>query len=207
MDEVIRLNLADLPTMHPQFDLEAYAHHAVVRLIHNPVRLDDATDSVRLVVNHRLENHVATSGVDVMLGVKGVLSRIRLLRIARSSGEEKITEQGAVAIAALIVAHFKRAEIVTVLQKGTGADYRLEYTDSIRKVALEISGLLCDESPSGADVRKRIEEKRAQLRRGEVRCGLVSVTAFAYQPTGTPYNVLCEELPPATVATELRRLS
>jgi hypothetical protein len=189
MDEQIRLNLADLPTMHPGVGAELlrqYAPCLVARLVLDIDELSNPNCLRDVLIDHRKRDGVNVFPVSVVLG--GICTRQYVVSIPHTIPQRTITEQAAVCLAALGVYHLEQLIVHRVVEPGEAdGDYTVHYYQEGRAAQMEVSGLQVDDSPSGSKLRALLVKKSKQ-----VKSGLVSVTAFAYRPTSSPYSILCD---------------
>lgn len=196
MSNPTRLELSSLPQRHPRVGaalLHRYGPDAVVRLSTEPIALPHGVEERAVGVGHTPRGQTTARHVYVVIDWTGLFPSVVLEQMPRTPPALDLSEGGAVCVAALLVSHFEEGSFLNVLEIGSGGDYEVEVKWRKRPVQLEVSGLLRDDTPSGAEVRKRVTQKRQQ-----VRDGFVSVTAFYHQATNGPYSVLCFESPRRT---------
>ena len=202
MDDVIRLNLADLPTMHPRIGmalLRLYAPQAVILLSEQPLA-EVLTTAPTVTVDHIRQHGMPAESSRVTIGLSGVGSPEEIIQCGENVMlETVVTEHAAVCVAALMLHHLERLEILSATQKGSGANYHIECSAAGFEL-LEISGIRQDGTRNGTLTRGVVTKKASQ-----VGVGLVSVTTFHHAPSDGAYSILCPTLPHAAVAKRPRR--
>lgn len=171
--------------------MRSYGIAAVCRLSVEPTTLADGQHDREVVVEHTPHDRTGAVIHRAKIGWAGIATRDECERARFCIGETVLTETAAIVIGAAVVSEYESAEVISVLQIGSGGDFRVEVDWRKKPVQLEVSGLLRDDTPSGADTRARVGVKCRQV--GE---GFVSVTAFHHQPSGTAHTVLRFTRPP-----------
>jgi tetratricopeptide (TPR) repeat protein len=100
---------------------------------------------------------------------------------------DDITEKAAIGMMALLIAKLEACEILDVLQRGTGADYKVRVQEPAVVLPVEVSGLSVAKYPSESKI--RLHEKQDRLLKYHQR-GFVSVTTFSHPPNGLPHSYL-----------------
>jgi hypothetical protein len=95
---------------------------------------------------------------------------------------DRLTEDAAIGIMALVIHELESATIASVLPKGEGADYEVMVEAEGREFEVEVSGIRQDSTQAGSVTSKRLAEKCEQLFVYK-SSGFVSVTTFAYSST------------------------
>lgn len=175
------LELRDLPFIHSKVSL---LHHcgpsAIIRLSQDPTELPSGTMAREVLVDwlsrpgagdprQSVEN-IGWSGVP-----QSILDACETWTVTRN--EQAITEEAAIGVMALLVHHLESAEILRVLQIGSGGDYLLAMNG--QTVQIESSGIREDDQ--GYDTNARLKKKANQVL---TKCpaGFASVVAFSHPP-------------------------
>jgi hypothetical protein len=98
-----------------------------------------------------------------------------------------LTEEAAVGIAALLIHDLEGGILQSVLQIGSGGDYRLQVREASVPIQLEVSGVRMDET--GSESVSRLGKKTNQVL-GDARVGFVSVTTFHHGPRAVVHSYL-----------------
>jgi hypothetical protein len=184
--------LNTLPQRHPKRGralLRAYGEAATVRLSLNPVRLASGVEEREVVFAHAAVGVNPTCEHRRLVSWTGLYDPTDLEELAITMPEETVSEFGAIALAALAISEFEQAEILHVLPKGSGGDYLIAVAWRPTPIQLEVSGIRCDDSSSGASTTARVAAKCEQVLT-KAREGFVSVTTFDHRPSGGPYTLL-----------------
>jgi hypothetical protein len=188
----IRLEFSSLLTRHPRCGrvlLRTYGEAAAVRLSLDPDRLTGSVEEREVVFGHAAIGSTPTREHLRQVSWATMFDPSYLEELSITMPEDTLSEFGAVALAALAISEFERAEIIHVLPKGSGGDYLVTVKWRPAPIQLEVSGIRCDDSPSGAKTTDRVIEKCGQVLR-KAREGFVSVSTFAHRPTGGPYTLV-----------------
>jgi hypothetical protein len=108
-------------------------------------------------------------------------------QLPRTKNRNDLTEDAAIALAALLIHDLENGTIETVLQIGSGGDYLVQVPQESSPIQIEISGVIEDES--GRDSRSRLSQKSEQVLT-RARVGFVSVTTFSLSPQKIVHSYL-----------------
>lgn len=101
------------------------------------------------------------------------------IKYLNTKNAQDITEEGAIGAMALLLSNLEKAEILRVLQIGSGGDYLLEI-EGVIQLQVESSGIQSD--PHGYESKDRLAKKRNQVLTKSV-AGFAAVTAFSHKAT------------------------
>jgi hypothetical protein len=187
------LELASLPERHPVIGtalLHTYAPSLIVRLRDSPTRQPPDTMDREVEINHRRRGG---DGSEVILsrrfGWSGLDPEVARVceQLPRTKNRNALTEDAAIAAAALLIHDLENGTLETVLQIGSGGDYLVRIPELSTPIQIEISGVT--EDPSGSESRMRLNRKSDQVL-SRARVGFVSITTFSHGPQGIVHSYL-----------------
>jgi hypothetical protein len=146
-------------------------------------------EELEVIFAHTAAGQTPTRESSRVVSWTGLFDPSYLEALSITVPEDDLTEDGAIALAALAISEFEHVEIIQVLRKGSGGDYLVTVQWRPTPVQLEVSGIRRDDSPSGRDTSKRIADKSGQVLK-KAQEGFVSVTTFDHRPNGRPYSFL-----------------
>jgi hypothetical protein len=186
------LELATLPTRQPRVGealLRAHALAAVIRLRVAPTPLPTGTmsrevtvDWVRKPGNNRARQLQREIGWTGIADIETSCDQYRI-----TFNDHDLTEQAAVAVAALLIHDLQGGVIQRVLQIGSGGDYLVRTRRSKKPDQIEMSGI--QEDTDGSEAKKRLRKKSEQVLT-QCKAGFVSVTTFARSQPPTVHSYL-----------------
>ncbi len=178
------LELHTLPALHPRTAiLQGFGTSTVVRLSIDPTLLPSGTMVRAVSVNwlarpggnppQHVSRDIGWSNIPQYAG------RVLCLLWSNTKNAQDITEEAAIGVMALLISNLETAEILRVLQIGSGGDYLLEI-QGVGQLQAESSGVHID--PHGYLSNARLVQKRNQvLTKSSV--GFAAVTAFSHTAT------------------------
>jgi hypothetical protein len=189
------LELATLPQRHPVIGdalLREFGAKAVLRLSMEPVLLPKDDRQREIALDRKSP---ATRGQRIeevcQIGWRELpnLSADYCARVARTVNAERITEDAAIGVMALLIHELEGVTVTGVLPIGSGGDYLVE---SQRKggdmIQVEVSGILRDEA-TGHRAAARLGQKCKQVLT-RAPCGYASVTTFQRPPGAAVHSYL-----------------
>lgn len=187
------IELATLPARHPKIGeplLDLFGAQLVLRLSLDPKRQPAGTRKRKVMVDRIASTAGAVRQTQVCeIGWDGLpkFSEDYCIRVARTINEQRITEDAAIAVMALLINELESVNIDSVLQIGSGGDYFLKLSKNKITVQVEVSGIR--EDLEGGRAESRLEEKRAQVLK-KSDSGYTSVTTFHRAANGGPHSFL-----------------
>lgn len=187
------IDLATLPQRHPQTGeliLKLCGPAFVHRLSMDPTPLPKGTVTREVTVD-RLSPK--TGGVrieevrELGWGEATGLSAKDCEHLPYAFNEQRITEDAAIAVMALLIHELESVTLEKVVDIGSGADYTLSLKKWGRSAQVEVSGIR--EDGSGSRSGARLSEKCDQLLR-QCPLGFVSVTTFRRLKAGVVHSYL-----------------
>jgi len=180
------LDICDLPTIHPLVGralMQGYPLSAVIRLSQFATESELTSMSRPISVNWRSRSgqtsEIVRSISWARLGQRIPELEVELDQYDGFKPELEKTEDAAVLVMALLIAHLENVNIRRVCPIGSGADYYCQIvTDGFN---CEVSGIAVPKDRWRP--RERLSSKTDQLL-GGAQCGFVSVTTFAFPNTG-----------------------
>ncbi len=193
MESISRLELATLPTRHPKIGLTFLTlcgAAAVLRLSIDPLHMPAGTMAREITINRvprkrpneRIEE-VREIGWDNIEGV----SEEDCIRLQRTFNAERITEDAAIAIMALLIHELEEVTVAEVLPIGSGTDYLVTLKGEGSQLSVEVSGIRVD--ATGSEASSRLQKKYGQLLAKQA-AGFVSVTTFQRLKAGILHSYL-----------------
>jgi len=187
------IELATLPQRHPETGgviLKLFGLAFVHRLSMDPTPLSQGT-KVREVTIDRASPKTDEKRIKEVreLGWSGETgaSEDDCVRLPRVANEQRITEDAAIAVMALLIHELESVTVERVLEIGSGGDYVLSLKMRGESAQAEVSGVR--EDRTGAKSRARLSEKLAQVLR-QCPIGFVSVTTFCRLKAGIVHSYL-----------------
>jgi hypothetical protein len=185
------LELATLTDRHPEVELlKLFGVQLVLRLCLDPIRQPDDTRKRAVTVDWISSKFGSPRQTEVYeIGWSGLpdSSIADCTKVKRTMNEQRITEDAAIAVMALLIHELEGVSIESVLPIGSGGDYLVKHRKRKQGVQVEVSGIR--EDLLGNRAESRLAEKRAQvLKRSD--SGYVSVTTFHHAVHGGPHSFL-----------------
>jgi hypothetical protein len=109
------------------------------------------------------------------------------VRVGRTVNAQRITEDAAIGVMALLIHELEGVTIREVLPIGSGGDYLIEFEKAAGPMQVEVSGIR--EDPAGKQAELRLAQKCAQVLQHS-SCGYASVTNFHRLTDGTVHSYL-----------------
>lgn len=176
------LELSTLPVIHPRTDiLNAYGISTVVRLSLDPTRLASGTMSRSVSVAWvPFPGGSAPQPVAEEIGWSNVPAHFlaSVVKWPLTRNRDDISEEAAIGVMALLLHRLASAEVLSVVQIGSGGDFLIEVQGQPQMQA-ESSGIRDD--PNGYLSTNRIKGKCAQVLTKSY-AGFASVVAFSHPP-------------------------
>jgi hypothetical protein len=178
------LELHTLKALHPRTEiLHGYGTSTVVRLSVDPTQLPDGTMVRTVSVNwlsrpggkppEQVSRDIGWSNIPQYAG------RRLCLQWLNTKNAQVVTEEAAIGVMALLISNLEAAEILRVLQIGSGGDYLLEIQGA-GQLQAESSGIHVD--LLGYDSKARLAKKRNQVLTKST-AGFAAITAFSHTAT------------------------
>jgi hypothetical protein len=186
------IELASLLQRHPRCGdalLNLFGAQVVLRLALDPVRQARGTLVRDVAVDRRSPS---TGGHQVreahQIGWHGLpqYSEDYCIRVSRTVNAERLTEDAAIGVMALLIHALEGVTIQEVLQIGSGGDY-LIVLGGRRRVQVEVSGIR--EDAGGSESGSRLTRKTHQVL-SHSPAGYVSVTTFHLPSAGGVHSYL-----------------
>ncbi len=187
----VTLELGSLPKIHPKMAfLSCYGTSTIVRLSLDPILIPSGT-----MVRSVIVDWVARPGVGAAQDLTREITWTGAPDAITDGGIEwtntkssrVITEEAAIVVMALLLHDLEGAEIIKVLEIGSGGDYEV-IIPGAGKLQAESSGIHSD--PKGYESTQRLKEKCRQVL-SNCSAGFASVTAFSHSPSQDVRCQLC----------------
>jgi hypothetical protein len=200
MESKPRLELATLPTRHPNVGrtfLRQCGTAAVLRLSIDPFRMPAGAKGREITIDwiSRERPQSRTEEMrEIGWGDLEGASYEDCIQLSMAFPKERITEDAATAVMALLINELEGVIIEEVLPQGSGADYRVTLKSTGSDLPVEVSGI--QEDRTGGESSSRLAKKYNQLLKDNA-AGFVSVTTFRRLQAGILHSYLHYVVKPA----------